>query len=104
MVDVGEEGDDLIETTLREIGKEYRPGLIRWIREESDRWNRLLLLEDRINQATLSKDDPGLKAALSAYKDFIMEMLKSFEMENSLPLFGNDLDDVERMITREVKN
>lgn len=69
---------DLIETTLREIGKGYRPGLIGWIKGNPDRWNRLLLLEDRINQATLSKDDPGLKTALSAYKDFIMEMLKSF--------------------------
>jgi hypothetical protein len=79
---------DLLDATLREIGETYRPGLISWIKEDRSRWRRLLTLEDRINQAALSKDDPGLKTVLSAYKDFITEMLKAFEMANSLPLFG----------------
>ena len=70
--------NSLIDDILLEINKVYQPGLLMWLKSQPDRWNRLLLLEDRINQATLSKDDPGLKTALSAYKDFIMEMLKSF--------------------------
>jgi len=79
---------DLLDATLREIGKEYRPGLIRWIRHDSGQWSKFLALEGAINQTTLAGDDPGLKAALRAYKDFFREMLEQYEMSSTLPLFG----------------
>lgn len=79
---------DLIDSTLKEIGKGYKPGLIRWIRHDSGRWREFLALEDRINQAALSKDEPGLKDALRRYHLFFEEMLKLYEASNIFPLFG----------------
>lgn len=78
---------DLIESTLKEMGKEYRPGLLGWIREDRERWRRLLTLEDRINQAALAKDEEGLKDALSEYRTFFEEMLKFYSRDYDLPLF-----------------
>jgi len=78
----------LIDNALQEIAKEYRPGLLVWLKRQPDRWRQLLTLEDRINQTALSKDDPGLKTMLQAYKDFFQEMLERNEMNNALPIFG----------------
>jgi hypothetical protein len=74
---------DLIETTLKEIGKDYRPGLIRWIREEPDQWTRLLALEDGINRAALSEDEIILRDALSEYRGFFEEMPRAKEATTS---------------------
>lgn len=68
-----------IEATLREIGKEYRPGLIRWIKEQPDQWGRLLTLEDQINKAALVRDEIMLTGALSEYRDFFTEMVNWYE-------------------------
>jgi hypothetical protein len=69
---------NLIESTLMEIGKEYKPGLIRWIRECPDLWRQLIALESRINETALSKDDETiLKDALSDYREFFEEMTKN---------------------------
>jgi len=63
---------NLIESTLMEIGKEYKPGLIRWIRERPDLWRQLIALESRINETALSKDDEiTLRDALSDYREFL---------------------------------
>ena len=70
---------DLIERTLREIGAEYRPGLLAWLKSQPDRWNRLLDLEDRINQGALKKDEVGLTRALTEYKSFFLRMGEDFE-------------------------
>ncbi len=78
---------DRIETTLREIGKEYRPGLIRWIREKPDRWTRLLALEDRINRAALAGDHAVLEGVLSEYRAFFSEMVEVYGKVHTLPLF-----------------
>jgi hypothetical protein len=79
---------DRIGTTLREIGKEYRPGLIRWIGEEPGRWAKLLDLEDRIKRAALSKDEVILKDALARYRAFFQEMVEVYGKGETLPLFG----------------
>lgn len=70
---------DLIETTLKEIGKEYKPGLIEWIKGNPDRWAMLLTLEDRINQAALCKDEGRLGSALSEYQSFFSRIGKDFQ-------------------------
>jgi len=68
---------DLLDVTLQEIGRQYKPGLIRWIREHPDRWRQLITLESRINETALSKDDEiVLKDALSDYREFFEEMTK----------------------------
>ncbi len=77
----------LIETTLLEIGKEYRPGLIRWIREKPDRWTQVLALEDRINRAALAGDDAVLEGVLSEYRAFFSEMVEVYGRAHTLPLF-----------------
>jgi hypothetical protein len=79
---------DRIGTTLREIGKEYRPGLIRWIGEEPGRWAKLLDLEERINRAALSKDGVMLKDALAKYRAFFQEMVEVYGKGETLPLLG----------------
>ena len=83
---------DLIESALKEIGREYRPGLIRWIGEEPGRWAKLLDLEDRINRAALSKDEVMLKDALASYRAFFQEMMEVYGKGETLPLFGELLN------------
>jgi hypothetical protein len=70
---------DLIEITLWEIDKGYRPGLIGWIEGSSDRWAVLLTLEDRINRAALLEDEIILRDALSEYRGFFEEMPRAKE-------------------------
>ena len=78
----------LIEQTLQEIGKDYRPGLVRWMRRESGQWSRFLTLEDEINAATFVADEQRLKDALSRYQGFFDEMLNVFEKGEAFPLFS----------------
>lgn len=81
-------GSLLIDGTLAGVAKEYRPGLLAWLKSQPDRWSRLLQLEDHINRTTLAGDEEGLKEALAAYKAFFREMLERYVMSNTLPLFG----------------
>ena len=60
-----------IETTLREIGSEYKRGFVDWIKKQPVEWARLLSLEGEINKATLSGDEVGLTQALTAYRAFL---------------------------------
>ena len=67
----------LLDATLVDIGKEYKSGLIGWIREHPDRWRQLLALENRINKTAISRDDEiTMKDALSDYREFFEEMTK----------------------------
>jgi len=66
---------DLIDRTLREIGREYKPGLIQWLKSQPDRWSRLLQVENRINRAALTGNKEGLTAALADYRAFFKEMV-----------------------------
>jgi len=78
----------LINDGLAEIAKEYRPGLLAWLKSHSDRWAKLLDLEDRINLAALAGDEVGLKCALSDYREFFEEMAERYGKGDDLPLFG----------------
>ena len=80
---------DLIKRTLQEIGKEYKPGLLAWIRTEyrHSRWEEMFTLEDAINKAALAKDEARLMTALAAYRTFFEEMVKEYEHKVTLPLF-----------------
>jgi hypothetical protein len=79
---------DLLDATLREIGREYKPGLIRWIRHDSGQWSKFLALEDDINRTTLSGDEDELREALAAYQTFFQGLLKAYVHSNTLPLFA----------------
>jgi len=79
---------DLIEATFRRINSTYRPGLIRWIKEGQDRWARLLILEDRINDAALAGNEVELIGVLSEYLAFFGESLEEYRKGDTLNLFG----------------
>jgi hypothetical protein len=70
---------DLIETTIQGIGKDYQPGLIRWIKEQPNQWTILLELEGNINKASIAKDEVSLTRALTDYQVFFSEMIKLFQ-------------------------
>ena len=70
---------DLLDATLMEIDREYRSGLIRWLKEQPDRWRELLQLEATINQTCLSGDEVRLRVTLAAYKTFFEEMVLLYE-------------------------
>ncbi len=69
----------LIDRTLREIGQEYKPGLLAWIKDDRRRWARLLDMEDRINQASLSGDEKALVKGLEEYREFFSKMIPQYE-------------------------
>lgn len=80
--------NSLIDDALVQIAKEYRPGLLAWMKRQPGRWARLLGLEDAINKAALAGDETGLRAALAAYKIFFTEMIGLYQKAKDLPLFG----------------
>ena len=72
--------NSLIDTTLREIGREYKPGLLMWIKKSRpEEWARMLTLEQGINQAALRGDMESLKQGLSNYKELILGAVEVFE-------------------------
>ena len=60
---------NLVERTLREIGKEYRPGLLSWIRTtyRHTKWREMIALEDQINAATLAGNQLRLEQGLAEH-------------------------------------
>jgi hypothetical protein len=78
----------LIDDTVIEIGKWYRPGLLMWLKRQPDQWTRLLTLESEINRASLQEDQDILLAALTEYKGFFREMMEVYRKSETLPLFG----------------
>lgn len=80
--------NSLIDSTIREINKEYKPGLLPWIKSSGpENWARMLSLGGRINQDALSKDEVMLKDALSDYRGFFSGMMKVYGKGETLPLF-----------------
>ena len=72
---------DLLDATLREIGKGYQPGLIGWIKGNPDRWTVLLTLEGRVNEKALGGNIEGLREALNEYQSLILTMVKEFTLK-----------------------
>jgi hypothetical protein len=93
---------DLVNRTLRKIGAEYKPGLLAWIREDQNRWRRLLDLENKINQAALTMDEAALKEMLSEYRSFFEKMLIEYGKGETLPLYpGKDKGSMTRWANTE---
>ena len=68
-----------IDDTLSQIAKDYKPGLLPWMKHHHpDRWAHLLELEAEINAATLAGNESGLKPALKAYRTFFSESLRMY--------------------------
>jgi len=68
---------ELIEKTLQEIGMEYKPGLLQFIKGQGQ-WARLLELEDGINKAALDQDEERLRTAVNKHKAFFLRMGENF--------------------------
>jgi hypothetical protein len=79
--------NSLIDNALQEIAKGYKPGFLMWLRSHPDGWARLLEIEVSINTTTLAGDEAGLKEALSAYREFFVEMTGLYGKGDTLPLF-----------------
>lgn len=72
--------NSLIDTTLEEVGRGYHPGALGWMKgNRPQEWNKMVALEEKINQAVLSGDGTGLKQALSNYKELILGVVEVFE-------------------------
>jgi hypothetical protein len=78
---------NLIDTTLKEIGETYRPGLLAWLKEDRGRWHHLLAIEERINDRALVQDEGGLRCALDDYREFFQQMTALYAQGDALPLF-----------------
>jgi hypothetical protein len=76
----------LIDETLREINRNYKPGLLPWLKRKPEQWGKIQELEARINQTALKQDKNGLTVALEAYKRFFPEALSVCGQGN---LFGD---------------
>ena len=77
----------LIDNALQEIAKEYKVGLLVWLKRDPDRWRQLIALESRINEVALVQDEVVLRNALSDYREFFVEMVELYVKGDTLPLF-----------------
>jgi len=70
----------LIDQTLQEINREWKPGTLEWMRRRRpDDWARLIELERQINGEALQKNKEELTKRLTEYKTLIGEMVKAFK-------------------------
>ena len=70
----------LIDHTLREINKAYKPGTLEWVKvNRPQEWNEMIVLEKKINEKALKEDVEALKEALSEYKELILSRVKTFK-------------------------
>ena len=74
-----------IDDTLVEIGRDYKPGLLAWLKGYPSRWRQMLDLECRINQVALSQEDEiSLRDVLKDYRLFFQEMTNLYVKGSSL--------------------
>jgi hypothetical protein len=61
---------DLIDRTLQEINKEWKPGALEWINvDRPDGWGKMLIILERtINEMALGGNLDGLRGALNSYR------------------------------------
>ena len=72
----------LIDITLKEIGKSYEPGAMRWTKKTRPReWSRLLMEEMAINKAAMEGGATDLKESLSRYQKLISSLCTKFKEE-----------------------
>ena len=66
-----------IEETLLEIGQDYIPGLVEWVRaNQPQTWTEIQQIEEAINASTLSGDTFGLRQALNQYREAWSRMIR----------------------------
>jgi hypothetical protein len=59
----------LIEETIQEINKAWKPGTLSGLKPLPGAWQRMLSLEDEINRKALAGDTNSLKKVLVEYKE-----------------------------------
>lgn len=71
----------LIDLTLEEIGRDYQPGSLPWMKvNRPDEWGKMLTLERGINGMALGGNLDGLRGALNEYQSLIPAMVKEFKV------------------------
>lgn len=75
----------LIEETIQEINKGFKPGTLSKLKPLQRAWQRMLAIENEINRMALAGDIDGLKKALERYKGLLSVVDSGMEQRN---LFG----------------
>jgi hypothetical protein len=75
--------NSLIDLTLKEIAKEYRPEILAWMKaNRPNKWGKMLTFERRINGMALGGNLNSLRGALNEYQSLILAMVKEFKSLN----------------------
>jgi len=71
----------LIDQTLKEINEIWQPGFLNYLKfSRPGEWERVLRLEERINQCVFKGDLNELKKSLSEYRELITGIVKQFRI------------------------
>ena len=83
-----------IDTALKEINRNYQPGTLEWMRvNRPEEWEKMISLEDRINQAALRGDEEELERVLVDYQILYLKWrgYSKPSQGETLDLFGKSL-------------
>jgi len=72
--------NSLIDATLRETAQAYQHGALIWMkRYRPKEWERMIALEQRVNEMALESNLKGLREALDEYQGLILVMAREFK-------------------------
>ena len=67
--------NSLIDETLERINQEYQPGTLVWIKlNRPDNWEKVMALEQEINEAAFERDFGKLKKVLESYQELFTKL------------------------------
>lgn len=70
----------LIKQSLQRINEGWKSGTFEWMRRSRpEEWKKMILLEEKINRATLSNDEDAIRRALIEYKAFFLRIEEDFK-------------------------
>lgn len=70
----------LIDSTLKEIARDYQPGTFPWMKAyRPNEWGTMLTLEGKVNEMALESNLKGLREALDEYQGLILAVVKEYE-------------------------
>jgi hypothetical protein len=71
----------LIDLTLEDIGRNYQPGSLPWMKvNRPDEWGKMLTLERRITGMALGDALDDLRGTLEEYQGLIAAVVKEFKV------------------------
>jgi len=73
---------DLIDRTLQEINRGWKPGTLEWMKaNRPGEWDKMLTLECTINEMGLGDNQEGLRGVLDEYRGLILAMVTEFRAQ-----------------------